>query len=207
MKNFNAVELKHKENQFGTCWQFELENIENYAYWNGGFSKEECETIIEIGSSIQMQAGKIFAEGGTTSNIRKCFTSWLYPGSETEWLYRRATDMVQRLNADYFKFDLTGFIEGFQFTKYEAPDGKYGKHVDIGKDCYIRKLSFVLQLSDPKDYEGGELVIHTEDTPIVMKKEQGYLTVFPSYTLHEVTPVTKGTRYSLVGWITGPKFR
>jgi PKHD-type hydroxylase len=71
----------------------------------------------------------------------------------------------------------------------------------------VRKLSFVIQLSDPKDYKGGELQIHLSDTPEVMKKEQGTLIAFPSYILHEVTPITKGKRYSLVGWITGKPFK
>jgi len=40
-----------------------------------------------------------------------------------------------------------------------------------------------------------------------MKKEQGTLIAFPSHTLHEVTPITEGRRYSLVGWITGKPFK
>jgi PKHD-type hydroxylase len=71
----------------------------------------------------------------------------------------------------------------------------------------VRKLSFVLQLSDPKNYKGGELQIHLGETPNVMKKEQGTVVAFPSPTLHEVTPITKGKRYSLVGWITGKPFK
>jgi PKHD-type hydroxylase len=71
----------------------------------------------------------------------------------------------------------------------------------------VRKLSFVLQLSDPKDYKGGELQIHLGEEPTVMKKEQGALFAFPSPTLHEVTAITKGRRYSLVGWITGKPFK
>ena len=40
-----------------------------------------------------------------------------------------------------------------------------------------------------------------------MRRDQGYVAVFPSYVLHEVTPVTKGTRYSLVSWVTGKSFK
>jgi len=40
-----------------------------------------------------------------------------------------------------------------------------------------------------------------------MKKEQGTLILFPSYTLHEVKPVTKGERNSLVSWVTGKQFK
>jgi PKHD-type hydroxylase len=107
----------------------------------------------------------------------------------------------------FFKFDLFGATEGFQFTKYTAPGGKYGRHIDSSPGTLIRKLSFTLQLSDPKDYQGGELCLYLGDKGEVMKKEQGHVAVFPSYVLHEVKPVTKGTRYSLVSWITGKPFK
>ena len=41
----------------------------------------------------------------------------------------------------------------------------------------------------------------------LMKKEQGTLILFPSYVLHEVKPVTKGERNSLVSWVTGKQFK
>ena len=49
--------------------------------------------------------------------------------------------------------------------------------------------------------------MYFSDTPNVAMKEQGTLTAFPSYVLHEVTPLTKGTRYSLVAWIGGKDFK
>jgi PKHD-type hydroxylase len=71
----------------------------------------------------------------------------------------------------------------------------------------VRKLSFTLQLSDPADYDGGELQLMNSKKPTIASREQGYVMVFPSYTLHEVTPVTRGTRYSLVSWVTGKPFK
>jgi predicted 2-oxoglutarate/Fe(II)-dependent dioxygenase YbiX len=71
----------------------------------------------------------------------------------------------------------------------------------------IRKLSFTVQLSEPEDYKGGDLCLYLGDKAEVMKKEQGFVALFPSYVLHEVKPVTSGTRYSLVSWITGKPFK
>ena len=70
-----------------------------------------------------------------------------------------------------------------------------------------RKLSFSIQLSDPSMYEGSELKIYNGNDPIIAKKELGTMNFFSSYMLHEVTPIEKGKRYSLVGWINGPKFK
>ena len=50
-------------------------------------------------------------------------------------------------------------------------------------------------------------MLFRSDSPEYMPREQGQIIVFPSYTLHEVTPITKGTRYSLVSWVSGPSFK
>ena len=188
-----------------TVWPFIMDNLETWAYWESAFSVEECKKIIEIGNKQKLTEGVVFS--GKNKTIRDSKVSWLTPSDELDWVYRRITDIVFDLNNKYFKFDIYGFIEGLQFTHYKQPGGKYKKHVDRGINAYIRKLSLSIQLSDPKSYQGGELALYDEDNPIVVPKEQGKLILFPSYTIHEVKPVIKGERYSLVAWITGPQFK
>ena len=84
-------------------------------------------------------------------------------------------------------------------------EGYYDWHVDMGPGKANRKLSLVCQLSDPSEYEGGELQIHTGQIHTVEKKK-GLVVIFPSYLLHCVTPVTSGKRQTLVLWIEGPPF-
>ena len=62
-----------------------------------------------------------------------------------------------------------------------------------------------MQLSDPSEYEGGALVF-PEDHGMA-DRTRGMLTVFPSFLIHEVTPVVAGSRYVLVAWVHGPSFR
>jgi PKHD-type hydroxylase len=124
-----------------------------------------------------------------------------------DWVFRRVTDITLNLNERFFKFDLFGLNEGFQFTNYEAPSGKYGKHVDRAMNMLVRKLSISIQLTDPEEYEGGELKLYDGEKETVMDKTQGTLIIFPSYVLHEVMPVTKGERNSLVTWVTGKQFK
>ena len=71
----------------------------------------------------------------------------------------------------------------------------------------IRKLSLVVQLSDPADYQGGELQVLSAEEPTTFSKARGTVVVFPSYVLHRVMPVTSGTRFSLAGWVGGPHLR
>jgi len=188
-------------------WTFKVDEMSPWAYWDKAFTLEECRKIIDYAEQFEKKDARVSNKGNINLDIRESKVIWITPDPEINWVYQTLTDIITKLNADYFGFDLFGFIEGFQFTEYNAPSGHYGKHVDSIYKGTIRKLSFVLQLSDPKDYEGGKLQIHLGDNPDVMKKEQGTLIVFPSPTLHEVTPVTKGRRYSLVGWITGKPFK
>lgn len=186
-------------------WAFNLDPVHSWAYWDKAFTQEECKRIIEIGNNrTQKQAT---THNNDKDNVRKSKVAWLYPSDDMEWVYRRMTDIITDLNNRFFQFDLFGATEGFQFTKYQAPGGKYGKHIDSSPGTLIRKLSFTLQLSKPEDYKGGDLVLYLGDKPETMKREQGFVALFPSYVLHEVKPVTDGTRYSLVSWITGKPFK
>lgn len=188
-----------------SVWAFNLDPVNSWAYWDKAFSKEECERIIEIGNAKTKEQAK--TRGENSGKIRKSEIAWLYPCLELEWAYRRMTDIITNLNDRFFQFDLFGATEGFQFTKYTAPGGKYGKHIDSAQGTLVRKLSFTLQLSEPDSYHGGDLCLYLGEKAEIMKKDQGYVALFPSYVLHEVKPVTQGTRYSLVSWITGKPFK
>ena len=196
--------IKFKEPKFeNSSWNFELDQINLYAFWNNAFSKEECQTIINIAKNKGLIKGKTKEE----SDVRDSKISWLYSTDNIEWVFRKVTDITLNLNERFFKFDLFGLNEGFQFTNYEAPSGKYGKHVDRGINMCVRKLSISIQLTNPEEYEGGELKLYDGEEETVMDKTQGTLIIFPSYVLHEVMPVTKGTRNSLVTWVTGKQFK
>ena len=181
------------------------DEVENWAYINNFLNPEECEKIIKLGESLLPDIATTL--GGNKDNARDSKTSWIYPSKESEFIFRKVTDAVNSLNNQFFNFELDVFAEGFQFTKYEAPAGKYDLHMDKAYKPVIRKMSVVIQLSNPNDFEGGDLLLQTSNKPDVMKKEQGHLIMFPSYIVHGVTPVTKGTRYSLVAWISGPQFK
>ena len=193
--------MKIKSNN--SSWSFKKDKVNLYAFWENAFSKEECQTIVNIAKN------KNFIKGKTTnkSNVRKSNITWLNPADDMDWVFRKVTDIVLNLNEQFFKFNLFGINEGFQFTNYKAPSGKYGKHVDRGMNIPVRKLSISIQLTNPEEYEGGELYLYDDDKGTLMDKTQGTLILFPSYVLHEVMPVTKGERNSLVSWVTGKSFK
>lgn len=193
-------------------WHLTGQTTENWA-WSNFFSKEECEKIIEIGNNLQQQSAVVVdnpltQETVVEPDIRKGTIAWIPSGNETDWIFQKCTDLVLWANNNYFNFDLD-YIQNLQFTVYnESNNDYYDRHIDMAARAPImRKLSFSVQLSDPDSYEGGDLILHYEPKPTKMERTQGKGFFFPSYSLHEVTPVTKGTRYSLVGWVVGPKFK
>ena len=119
----------------------------------------------------------------------------------------RSSDIVAKMNAQHFRFDITGFGEKLQLTNYDqSENGMYGWHQDYGTGI-SRKMSMAMQLTDPAEYEGGNLQIMTTGDPVNVRKQRGLVAVFPSYVLHQVTPVTQGSRQSLVAWVSGPPFK
>jgi len=188
-----------------SCWSLQTDPVERWAFSKNLFTPQECDTIIAECKKYKMQLGTTL--GDNSDLYRKSNVVFVTPTPELFWVYQRLTSSVIDLNSKFFNFDLSGFNEGLQFTEYVAPDGKYDYHVDKTHKNVIRKLSIVVQLSDPEEYEGGEFQYLDSAEPEVLLKDRGCLLAFPSWAMHRVTPITKGTRYSLVGWITGKPFK
>ena len=130
----------------------------------------------------------------------------LPPSADTAWVYQRITNMVAQLNAKHFQFEITGLDEPLYHVTYDAKDeGHYMWHTDVGSTT--RKLSITFQMTDPADYDGGDLEMNTFGVVDKCPRERGTLVLFPSYYVHRVTPVTRGTRSALVAWVVGPPFR
>ena len=203
------LDYLHTKKKYGqTLWCFKNDKTESFAFQDNVFTKRQCETIIKIGKNSVLEEAVVgnYADQRKDENCRKSKTSWLSPANGNEWIFQKLTDSILLLNNNFFNFDLWGLAEGIQFTEYEAPNGKYDPHIDCIHNGGIRKLSISVQLSGENDYEGGDVIINTGNE-VSMSRKQGTAIAFPSYVLHGVKPVTTGTRYSLVAWITGPEFK
>ena len=114
---------------------------------------------------------------------------------------------LKEADSEKFKFDLRGFMDNDAPTLWQFPKGSsYDWHVDIGNNFPTRKLSFIVQLSDPKDYEGGDVEFLNSKTDKESLRQQGKLIIFPSFITHRMSKVTKGVRHAIVGWVHGPTF-
>jgi len=182
---------------------------EPFAWWEGAFTDQELDWLQAKAKEASQPAEVGGGGAGVVSeDIRRSELSWLNNSPETKWVFEKLGHVAASLNADYFGFSLAGFGEPLQLTNYlESRQGTYGWHQDFGGNGPSRKLSLVLQLSSPEDYEGGQLQLLNSKEPTSVKKQRGLIMAFPAWTLHQVTPVVKGTRQSLVAWVSGEPFR
>ena len=149
----------------------------------------------------------------------------------TNWVGGFVWHYIERANRENFLYDLRNIDgESMQFTKY-GPGEFYGWHNDAGlanqykpvsvgnraqglaqdylneKVEMVRKLSFVVQLSDPDDYEGGNLQLLDEaGNSYIAPRQRGTVILFDSRTQHRVQKVRTGVRKSLVGWVVGKRW-
>jgi PKHD-type hydroxylase len=182
--------------------------MEFFAWYEDIFTDEELDTIEKLVSDDDLYVGETSGDTKDTT-IRDSKINFIESNiASNKWIFERFTGLINNANERFFKFELSR-LESLQYTVYNKGQF-YRDHMDLGyknPNNAIRKLSFTMQLSDPADYDGGELLIKHGPTPDVARKNRGAITIFPSYIMHEVTPVTRGTRKSIVGWVTGPRWR
>lgn len=186
--------------------------MEDLVIWSGGFTEEECDLIIQTGELFEfMKAGIGEGPGVVDEDTRKTNITWIEPYDEHKWLFEKFNEIVAKVNFDKFQLDLRRF-DGFQYSKYEE-GGHYKWHKDLSlmpNHGLYRKLSIVLMLSDPSEYEGGDLLLCTSGNLENIEHhrlEKGDIAFFYSTTPHKVEPVTKGTRLTLVTWCLGDKLK
>ncbi|MBK6969526.1 MAG: 2OG-Fe(II) oxygenase [Candidatus Microthrix sp.] len=186
------------------------------------FSADECDRIVSLCEPEPAEPATL--EGvehvGTT---RSSSVSWLPADEDTWWIYDRLGELAVDAN-EHWGFELVGFEEELQYTRYDGPGDHYAWHRD-GLDGAVstRKLSIVVQLTPPEHYEGGALefpdlgdqhdpFFGVTDGPHRSAAAEefsqlGTAVMFPAFEYHRVTPLNSGRRRSLVAWVAGPPFR
>lgn len=177
--------------------------------WQGLFTPRQLDDLTRYCDSLALEPARL---NSGESPIRSTDVAWVFRNAETEALYRRMEEVVLKLNADLFHFDLSG-LATMQYAIYrDGQAGYFDWHSDYGRyradpGQEPRKLTLSLQLSDGAEYEGCDLQIRAAFPLDVAPREKGTLVAFRSYALHRVTPITRGERRSLVVWACGPEFR
>lgn len=186
-----------------------------WCYFKSYFSKEICQQIINDAKDISASDAVIGVNGGIglDKDYRRSSVKFLTSNNQKfEYLFDAMWKTVQQANRDWFDIQISK-LDYIQLAEYDSTyKGEYKEHHDVfwmnNDPYYHRKITAVVQLSDPATYTGGELELTEGLTPLPDEiKEQGTIIFFPSLFRHKANPVTQGVRYSLAAWFDGPKWR
>lgn len=173
------------------------------------FTAGECDRIVATTANMPNDEALLVGHNRDHS-IRNAELVWMDDVGDMSWVMARLIEVVRSSNKDQFDFDIREFAESPQVASYEATKGgHFAWHSDIGDGLAAgkRKLTLVLQLSKPDTYDGGDLEIRPSAHILSANRAQGSVSVFPSFVLHQVTPIKRGIRRSLTVWAHGPAFR
>lgn len=168
-----------------------------------------CDYALATTDILKSQKAEVEGDG-VNLEIRRTRLQWLNQNNPVAALLAHYTAIANRECG--WGFDVYG-VESVQIGEYTAEDqGYYDWHIDMLRSTEgpgIRKLTAVLQLTDPDEYEGGALEMKLPFTEeiVTIPKGRGNIVVFPSFLYHRVTPVTRGSRSTAVAWFVGPAFR
>tara|TARA_R110000744_G_C19358962_1_gene561229 strand:+ start:682 stop:1314 length:633 start_codon:yes stop_codon:yes gene_type:complete len=209
-------------------------NLEyKYWYFEKGLPSTICNDVIKhaLAKKTQNKAGTLSIDARKKLNKKQAKDLKKYRNSnivwlKDQWIFDAIIPFVNTANKKAgWNFEIDK-AETIQFTiykkghyyNYHQDNGKHPYNTPINPDTHgkIRKLSVTVSLNDASEYKGGELqfLYHNQKDYTKLKKlkakeikRQGSVVVFPSFEFHAITPVTKGTRYSLVMWCIGSPFK
>ena len=165
----------------------------------------------------------------SAKSIRKSSNAWI---DGSNWVSGFVWYYIMKANRENFMYDIEGIDSNeIQYTEYQKGEyydwhiddditrsmindkvltsaDNHGENIAILNGEYIRKLSFSIQLSDPEDYEGGELEFNVNNEEhFFAPNKKGTIIIFDSRIQHRVREVKSGVRRSLVGWVVGPRWK
>jgi len=181
-------------------------NQTNYYWFGNGFTPVEVDKIVDLSKNFSFEKGTTVSTQ-KTDEARKSQIKWLPYDNTTEWIVDKLIGQITEAN-QIWKFEISSILDSIQYTEYNGDGGHYDWHMDIGpENISHRKISAVVQLSNPSEYDGGKLQLKNGPGEIDVPQGKGTVIVFPSFLLHRVTPLTKGNRKSLVFWVGGGHYK
>lgn len=183
-------------------------HFSEYVFYDRFFTPKEVDDIRGLWDAEQEVDATL--SGGNVEEddlLRKTKLMYLEDSHDNAWMYQKLGQVGIQCNHERYGYDLLGFHHLLQLARYREGDF-FDWHLDFGAgEISHRKLSISVQLSDPDEYEGGDLQFMVNQNIINAPREKGTVIIFPSFILHRVTPIIKGTRHSIVAWLGGPPYR
>ena len=187
-----------------------------WCYFKSYFPADYCQHIIDVALTREPAEAKIGTATGIQSDtsFRRSAIRFVNKGDpQLDYLFDELWKLAIRANQDWFDVHISK-LDYYQIAEYDGErEGEYKQHHDIfymnGDPVYHRKLSCVIQLSDPSEYQGGDLQFFdlVQYPNAEELRQRGTVIFFPSFVRHAALPVIQGKRYSVAAWFDGPKWR
>jgi PKHD-type hydroxylase len=167
------------------------------------FSKDECDQIASTCiEELWLPSTVIGAKEFHQSKRQKL------RGDTAGFPFLNIRDITKNANTNIYDFNLIGIIDQdfpqvFAYSKNDF----YKMHLELTPMAPSRKITFIINLSDPTTYQGGDLNFLNIDTSESAINEQGACLIFPSYIPYEISPVTSGVKHIIVGHVHGALFK
>jgi PKHD-type hydroxylase len=196
-------------------------NWNTFYYYKNIFNDQMINKLTtDVTSNYDFSKGRtgVKALGTDTDSYKTNNRDIAYIGLDPnfKWLYDTLWPLVTQANDELFHFDIDIVTDPIHYVIYptpttpQTPDGGHlDWHMDVGAHgVNKRKLAMTVQLSDPKDYDGGDFEIwFGGDRQVLVPREKGDVIIFPAFCMHRITPITRGERRCLVFWTGGRPLR
>lgn len=185
-----------------------------YRHINNALTSQECQDIVDLWPTLEIEPAQVYNDRNPEHDDSRTrvgeiarYKFYDLPHFKKIIHHVQHYNLTQNiiLNGNY-EVQLARYTPGSHFIKHQDTSVKMWSRL---KPRDTRKISLSIQLSDDKDYEGGDFQFFTHkdikgSRAINMSRKKGTMFLFPSYCEHQVTKVTKGERFSLVIWARGP---
>lgn len=188
------------------------------AFCHNVLSDAECDELLSKLNSYELKPGHVYSpekKSAVMKDVRVVNIAALKRKKVKCDIVLNVLDRmeacVKHVNKKHFHFKISHDKRfdntngrGFQYLKYSDPGDFFEFHQDWGhwNQFAHRRLTALLQLSPPDEYEGCNLEVSHMFTSTVPRVRGGMI-VFPSFWYHRVTPLISGERHCIVAWFTG----
>lgn len=185
--------------------------MKDHLFIKNFFTENELLKVISLEKNLDFEQGKVSGKTSPYRAVESCFVHLpevVDPTTKEAWLTKLFNEKIKKINKGFNdSIDVSGGIERdcFSFLKYKEGD-HFDWHLDNvnsnrKKLIARRNMTLIIQLSAPKDYEGGEVLLRVGDEELAISKEKNFACAFLSTKVyHKVCPVKSGIRKSIVMW-------
>ena len=167
------------------------------------FSTDECNQILSTCIEELWLPATVIGGGEFHQSKRQKLR-----GDTAGFPFLNIRDITKNANTEIYDFNLMGIIDqDFPQVFAYSKNDYYKMHLELNPMAPSRKLTFIINLSDPSSYQGGAINFLNIDTSTADIEDQGSCLIFPSFIPYEINPITEGVKHIIVGHVHGALFK